>query len=84
VLNMDAMEFLAGNQQEYDVIFCDPPYGLQWLDKLLPLLDKHLAKDGLVYAEAEYKIESSAQWDVYKQGKAGNVFYHLLSAVIPA
>ncbi len=78
VLNVDAMQFLANNQQQFNVIFCDPPYQKQWLDQILPVLGKHLAEEGVVYAEAEYEIESTAQWDVYKKGKAGNVFYHLL------
>jgi 16S rRNA (guanine(966)-N(2))-methyltransferase RsmD len=78
VLNMDAMQFLASNQQLFDVIFCDPPYQKQWLDKVLPVLDSHLTKDGVVYVEAEYAVESNDQWEVFKQGKAGNVFYHLL------
>lgn len=78
VHNMDAIQFLAGNQQQFDVIFCDPPYNKQWLDKLLPALSQHLVDDGVLYAEAEYKIESNDQWDVFKQGKAGGVFYHLL------
>lgn len=78
IVQQDALQFLAKNQQKFDVIFCDPPYQKQWMDKLLPLLCGHLAKDGLLYAEAEYAIESNAQWDVVKHGKAGNVYYHLL------
>lgn len=78
IVQQDALQFLAGNQQKFDVIFCDPPYQKQWMDKLLPLLDEHLAEGGLLYAEAEYVIESNAQWDVMKHGKAGNVYYHLL------
>ncbi len=78
VLNMDAMQFLASNQQSFDVIFCDPPYQKRWLDKVLPALGQHLAEDGVVYVEAEYTVDSNEQWEVFKQGKAGNVFYHLL------
>jgi len=78
IVQQDALPFLAGNQQKFDVIFCDPPYQQQWMDKLLPLLGEHLAEGGLLYAEAEYAIESNAQWDVVKHGKAGNVYYHLL------
>lgn len=84
ILNMDAMQFLANNQQQFDVIFCDPPYQKQWLDKLLPVLGKHLNVDGVLYAEAEYEIESNEGWEVLKQSKSGNVYYHLLKSVIPA
>jgi len=77
----DAMQFLAKNIQRYDVIFCDPPYRKQWLDKLLPVLAAHLASDGVLYVEAEYALKSNADWQVIKSGKAGQVFYHLLQAM---
>jgi 16S rRNA (guanine(966)-N(2))-methyltransferase RsmD len=81
ILNMDAILFLASNQQQFDLIFCDPPYQKQWLDKLLPILGEHLSDDGVLYAEAEYKLESNANWEVLKQSKAGNVYYHLLKCI---
>lgn len=80
IIQQDALQFLAHNQQQFDVIFCDPPYQKQWLDKLLPLLGKHLSEQGLLYAEAEYEIKSNAHWEVMKHGKAGNVYYHLLKS----
>lgn len=77
----DALQFLAQNRQRYDVIFCDPPYHQQWLDRLLPLLATHLSADGWLYVEAEYALESGSDWQVVKSGKAGQVFYHLLQPV---
>jgi hypothetical protein len=47
---------------------------------VLPLLPAHLTKDALVYAEAEYAIKPTDAWQVVKQSKAGNVFYHLLKS----
>ena len=82
ILNIDALQFLVSNTQKFDVIFCDPPYQKDWLTKLLPLLHAHLNTDGVVYAEAEYAIESDAHWQVMKHGKAGNVVYHLLKSVL--
>ncbi len=78
VLNMDALSFLGQNRQLFDVIFLDPPYSMGWLQKVLPLLSAHLAPNGAVYAEAEFAIEEDAVWQIAKQSKAGNVFYHLL------
>jgi 16S rRNA (guanine966-N2)-methyltransferase len=80
ILNQDAIQFLSTNNQKFDVIFCDPPFQKQWLDKLLPILNKHLSAEGILYAEAEFELKSSELWQVYKQGKAGNVFYHLLKS----
>ena len=78
ILNRDALSFLANNSQKFDVIFCDPPYNKGWLDKLLPFLNQHLSADGMLYVEAEFEIKSDATWQVIKQNKAGNVYYHLL------
>lgn len=78
IRQMDALQFLAQSKQRFDVIFCDPPYHKQWLDKLLPQLASHLAEDGLLYVEAEYALKSDSDWQVIKSGKAGQVFYHLL------
>jgi 16S rRNA (guanine(966)-N(2))-methyltransferase RsmD len=84
ILHQDAMFFLNANQQRFNLIFLDPPYNQQWLAKVLPLLAPHLTADGFVYAEAEYAIDVNedfaAGWQIVKQSKAGNVFYHLLKS----
>ena len=78
IVNQDALLFLGNNTQKFDVIFCDPPYNKGWLDKLLPFLNQHLDADGMLYVEAEFEIKFDATWQVIKQNKAGNVYYHLL------
>jgi 16S rRNA (guanine966-N2)-methyltransferase len=82
ILNQDALLFLANNTQKFDVIFCDPPYNKGWLQKLLSSLNQHLNANGVVYAEAEYEIKSDDNWQVIKQNKAGNVYYHLLAKAL--
>ena len=79
ILNSDALQFLSQNTTLFDVIFIDPPYQQGWLDKVLPIVMPHLKPDGLVYVEAEYALSDTPTWQVYKHGKAGNVFYHLLA-----
>ena len=84
VCHQDALQFLGQNLQKFNLIFLDPPYHLQWLDKVLPQLHDHLLDGGLVYTEAEYAIDEASEmmqgWQVIKQSKAGNVFYHLLKS----
>ena len=80
ILKQDALLFLANNTQKFDVIFCDPPFNKTWLEKLLPILNQHLSQDGMLYVEAEYEIKTDASWQVVKQNKAGNVYYHLLKS----
>ena len=81
VLHMDALQFLAQNTTQFDIIFLDPPYNQGWIAQLLPLLDKHLKQDGWLYAEAEFALQDTDMWRVHKHGKAGNVFYHLLARI---
>ena len=78
ILHSDALIYLANNTQKFDVIFCDPPYNKAWLSNLLPILNQHLNFDGVLYVEAEYAIQNDAIWQLKKQDKTGNVYYHLL------
>ena len=83
--HQDALQFLSQNSQKFNLIFLDPPYHMQWLDKVLPQLLSHLLEGGLVYAESEFALDPSSEmmqgWQTIKQSKAGNVFYHLLKSV---
>lgn len=78
LFQQDALQFLQQSNTLFDVIFCDPPYQKGWLEKMLPILGQHLATGGVVYAEAEYAILPTDHWQIFKQSKAGNVYYHLL------
>ena len=81
ILRQDVLAYLSQNTQQFDVIFCDPPYHKDGLNKILPTLNQHLSPNGLVYVEAEFALESSellGDWQLIKQNKAGNVYYHLL------
>lgn len=83
IKQIDAMQFLHQVSQAYDVIFCDPPYHQGWLARILPVLPAHLMPNGVVYVEAEFALQSDAQWQVVKAGKAGQVYYHLLKLSAP-
>ena len=78
VYRSDALSFLSVNQVRFDVIFLDPPFHHQWLEKLLPMLSSHLSEEGMVYIESESALVEHVGWEILKQGKAGNVHYHLL------
>ncbi|OIR02812.1 ribosomal RNA small subunit methyltransferase D [mine drainage metagenome] len=89
IVHQDALQFLSANMQssnpqKFHLIFLDPPYHQQWLPKVLPQLATHLHQEGWVYAEAEYGLETMPElmhdWQLIKQSKAGNVFYHLLKS----
>ncbi len=67
-----------------DLIFLDPPFQQGLLAKILPLCAQLLAKNGLVYAEAELSLDVETppdwliDWEVVRADKAGMVHYHLL------
>lgn len=78
IVNADAAQYLAGCTSRFDIVFLDPPYHQGWLSKLFPLIRPLLADGAQVYAEAEFPLLDENGWHVIKQGKAGNVYYHLL------
>ena len=82
-----ANEFLAANREKFDIIFLDPPFASGLMATMLAQLDKHLAADGVVYAEWRLPLAEviaslpQPAWQVLKNGKAGAVHFALLSIV---
>lgn len=74
----DALKFAPPNARRFDLIFLDPPYSLGWLERIGPRLDELAAPDALLYAEAESPLTHLGRWSVVRQGRAGQVFFHLL------
>jgi 16S rRNA (guanine(966)-N(2))-methyltransferase RsmD len=74
----------------FKLIFLDPPYHQQWIEKMLPVCEHLLADGGLVYVEAEAPLGDQAApawlagWEVVRADKAGMVFYHLLQRKVPS
>jgi 16S rRNA (guanine966-N2)-methyltransferase len=72
----------------FRLIFLDPPYHQNWLEKILPNCARLLSADGLLYAESEYPLEGDdvpewmKDWQVIRADKAGMVYYHLLQRKI--
>lgn len=75
---MNALNFLNSDVRKFDVIFLDPPYRLELLPKLLPLLPSHLGKGGLVYTETKGAWIADKPWHVKRSAKSGAVSYQLL------
>ncbi|MFC3337741.1 16S rRNA (guanine(966)-N(2))-methyltransferase RsmD [Paracandidimonas soli] len=66
-----------------DLILLDPPFQQDWFERLWGLLPPLLAPDGLVYAEAESPLEPPESFEILRQGKAGQVHFHLLRFAAP-
>ena len=78
IIRADALQYLASTKAKFDLIFLDPPYKKGWIGRLEPLLPGALNEDAAIYVEAEYEIESLGEWRTVRQGKAGEVHFHLL------
>ncbi len=74
----DALKFVPLSGRRFDLVFLDPPYGKGWLARIEPRLDQLAAPNARLYAEAEMPLERLGRWSVVKQGRAGQVFFHLL------
>lgn len=74
----DALEFVPSSGRRFDLVFLDPPYGQGWLARIEPRLDELAVPGARLYAEAEIPLERLGPWSVVKQGRAGQVFFHLL------
>jgi 16S rRNA (guanine966-N2)-methyltransferase len=78
LVRADALDFLRKDAGIYDVVFLDPPFAAGYWPRLAPLLPPRLAPEGMVYHESAQAPDASSDWEVRKQGRAGNVFYQLL------
>jgi len=78
----DAMRFLDGPVQGFDVVFLDPPFASDLLGRALSrLANGWLRPGGHVYAESSADAglpELPPGWVVHRSGRAGQVGYHLL------
>ncbi|NHZ92544.1 16S rRNA (guanine(966)-N(2))-methyltransferase RsmD [Massilia sp. CCM 8733] len=80
---------MALRGQRFHLVFLDPPYQQNLLERSLPLCIGLLAEDGLVYAESGAPLPFEAEdgsavpdwlapWEAVRNDKAGIVFYYLL------
>jgi len=78
VLGQDGLEFVLRDTHNYDVIFLDPPFGSDYLPRLLEILPQRLNENGVVYVESGTPIVAPPPWQTIKSGKAGQVHFQLL------
>ncbi|MAG76740.1 MAG: 16S rRNA (guanine(966)-N(2))-methyltransferase RsmD [Colwelliaceae bacterium] len=81
VLNTDALQFLTSNQDEFDLVFIDPPFRQGLAQKSIDCLAKQgLASSALVYVETESESSDLSvpdTWQLLKEKTAGQVTYRL-------
>ncbi|HEX8883410.1 MAG TPA: 16S rRNA (guanine(966)-N(2))-methyltransferase RsmD [Noviherbaspirillum sp.] len=76
---------LARSDARFGLIFLDPPYHQDWLQRMLPLCERLLTPGGLVYVEAEMALDAEPLpewlqgWQLLRSDRAGMVYYHLFT-----
>lgn len=75
----DAHRYLERETRKFDVVFLDPPFADAGWDALLAAAAARLAPEGLIYAEAGRAIAPPAGLALVREGRAGQVHYHLLA-----
>jgi 16S rRNA (guanine966-N2)-methyltransferase len=78
IIRADALAFLQSDGRRYDVVFLDPPYRLNLLACVLPLLGRILAPGARVYLEADRALEPPIGFELLKQARVGQVHCLLL------
>lgn len=71
VIEVDALAFLGSDSRRFDIVFLDPPYGLQLLPELLSRLPPHLEAGARIYLEAAKLPEIPRHYKVLRRGRAG-------------
>jgi 16S rRNA (guanine966-N2)-methyltransferase len=74
----DAFDYLAKSAERFDVVFLDPPFRQNALERLLEGLPGRLAPGARVYVEAPRPLEPAEPWRELKRARAGQVSYQLL------
>ena len=74
----EARAFLGRETRRFDVIFLDPPFDEEPWEWLLPAAAGRLTDGGAIYAEARHAVRAPPGLAVVRQGRAGQVHYHLL------
>ncbi len=88
VLQIDGMKFLSHTKflnteaKIYDLVFLDPPYHLDFMKKVVPLLEANgwLSDNAMLYLEIEKRQslpELPENWKMLKEKIAGEVNYFL-------
>jgi 16S rRNA (guanine966-N2)-methyltransferase len=84
IVEADAIRYLKGEPQPFDIVFLDPPFAADLLEDLCRLLseDNWLAEGARVYLEQDRERplpELPDGWTLLKEKTAGQVRYALLT-----
>lgn len=83
IANTDAVKWLSQpGDQQFDVVFLDPPFRQDLLNQTCQLLETHnwLSPSAYIYVEAEQDLTTlqvPTSWSLHRQKQAGQVRFYL-------
>lgn len=85
VVCADALDYLRGTPQRFDLVFLDPPFAVDLAPPSATTLERNgwLAPRAMIYMElpADKHVELPANWHIHRQGRAGALSYTLFQRV---
>ena len=76
LLQQTAQQTLSNLNEQFDVVFLDPPYSLNLWEELAMQVDPFLANNAFIYVEADralHQLNLPTTWQLQKQTRAGVV-----------
>ena len=88
VVRDDALRYLSSTAQPFDIVFLDPPFDSQLLERAAMLLESQpwLQPDALIYVECAARAGPPPlppSWRLLRAKRAGEVGYHLFAHTAP-
>jgi 16S rRNA (guanine966-N2)-methyltransferase len=83
IVQSDVFRYLSGDAEPFDIVFLDPPFGLNLISQTCNWLEDKswLSQQAKIYVEAESELkffdELPQNWQLLKSKTAGDVGYHL-------
>ncbi|MEY2688656.1 MAG: rRNA ((966)-N(2))-methyltransferase RsmD [Pseudomonadota bacterium] len=83
----EALVWMRTSPALFDLVLLDPPFEADLFDQALTAATPRLAPGGLIYLESDRdvgaEILAALGLELWRQGRAGRVHFHLLRAVAP-
>ncbi len=79
IVRADALAWLAGNRENFDLIFVDPPFDPTVTAPALADLAPHLRPGGQLYVEQATPVEAPPGFIIHRSGRAGRSHFALLA-----
>lgn len=79
ILRADALAWLAGNRETFDLVFVDPPFDSGLAAPVLAALAAHVRPGGHAYVEQATHVAAPPGFVLHRSGRAGRAHFALLA-----